>query len=164
MCPVPRPGATSADFSKPDDVAALLRQARALSRLDAAGLKLMQGKKLALVSPRPGDRDEGEFVEAAQALGAHVSFVSLGLDEGSSAEQIAATAGLLARLYDAVECQHLPATLVGRIASSTTVPVFAGLATNEHPTAALAEFLGEGTTPAARRRSILQAALLLSVQ
>ena len=158
-----RQGVASADFSNPDDAAALVRQAQALSKLGNGTLKLLQGKKLALVSPRPGDEGEGEFVRAATALGAHVSRVQLGLDEDSSAQQIAATARVLARLYDAVECQHLPPALVGWIASNTTIPVFAGLATPDHPTAALADALANDATPAVRRRSILQAALLLSV-
>src|SRR5688500_11356662 len=115
MCSRARQGVTSADFSDPQDAAALVLQAQALSRLGDGGLKLMQGKKLALVSPRKDEEGGREFVRAATALGAHVSYVQLGLDEGSSAQQVAATARLLARLYDAVECQHLPAQLVERI-------------------------------------------------
>lgn len=163
MSAKPRQGVTSADFSNPEDAAALVLQAQALSKLGNGALKLLQGKKLALVSPRPGEASEGEFVHAATALGAHVSYVHLGLDEDSSAQQIATTARVLARLYDAVECQHLPATLVGRIASSTTIPVFAGLATQDHPTAALVDSVGIDAAPAVRRRAILQAALVLSV-
>ena len=164
MCPEPRHGVTSAEFSNPEDVTALVRQARALSKLGDGALKLLQGKKFALVSPRIGEECEGEFLRAATALGAHVSCVQLGLDENSSAQQIAATARVLARLYDAVECQHLPAALVRQIASSSTIPVFAGLATDDHPTAALVDALSVDEPPAVRRRAILQAALLLSVR
>jgi len=163
MCPRARQGVTSADFSNPADAAALVLQARTLVTAGDAGRKLMQGKKLALVSPHPGGEGEGEFVRAATALGAHVSYVQLGLDEDSSVQQIATTARLLTRLYDAIECQHLPVTLVGRIARSATIPVFAGLATQGHATAALVDALSVDVSPAVRRRSILQAALLLSV-
>jgi len=142
----------------------LVRQAHALSQLGDGGPQLLQGKKFALVSPRRGEQGEGEFLRAATALGAHVSCVQLGLDENSSAQQIAATARVLARLYDAVECQHLPAALVGQIARNSTIPVFAGLATQDHPTAALADALGVDAPPALRRDAILQAALLLSLR
>ncbi|MDR7270252.1 ornithine carbamoyltransferase [Pelomonas saccharophila] len=164
MCSKARQGATSAEFSSPEDAAALVRQAQALHQLGDGGPQLLQGKKFALVSPRRGEEGEGEFLRAATALGAHVSCVQLGLDENSSAQQIATTARLLARLYDAVECQHLPAALVGQIASSSTIPVFAGLATREHPTAALVNALGVDAPPTVRRHVILQAALLLSIR
>jgi ornithine carbamoyltransferase len=163
MCSRVRHGALGADFSHPEDAAALVRQAQLLGGVGGSALRPMQGKKLALVSPQPGEEGEGDFVRAATALGAHVSLVRLGLDEASSAQQIAATTRVLSRLYDAVECQHLPISLVKRIAGSSAIPVFAGLGTREHPTAALADALGQHATPSARRRLILQAALLLSV-
>ncbi len=138
----------------------LLRQARSLALLDAAERKLLQGKKLALVTPRPGGDGEEEFIGAATELGAHVSLIRLGLDDDSSNHQIAVIARVLARLYDGVECQHLSAALVGRIAGSTAIPVFAGLATASHPTATLIDALSDELAPSARRRVILQAALL----
>lgn len=156
-------GAVCADFSNPAQAAALLRQARVLARAGAAGPQLMAGKQLALLSPDGGDAEAVEFIEAAKALGAHVSFVQAGLDESSSDSQIDATARLLGQLYDAVECQHLPGELVRRIARGAGIPVFAGLAMPGHPTATLADELGSDATLQIRRRSILQAALLVSV-
>lgn len=163
MCSVAIQGAVGPAFTNAIDVAALLRQAQVLVRADAAGLQLMVGKHLALLSPDSGDAGATEFIEAAKALGARVSFVQAGLDEHSSPAQVDATARMLGQLYDAVECQQLPAELVGRIARSAGVPVFAGLATPGHPTAALAGPLHGDTGPQVTRRSILQAALLASV-
>lgn len=163
MCSQASDGAVSVDFSNPVQAAALLRQARALARADAAGLQLMAGKQLALLSPDCADAGAVEFVEAARALGAHVSFVQAGLNEGSSETQIAAMARMLGQLYDAVECQHLPAELVSHLARGAGIPVFAGLATPEHPTASLAQQLGGDATAQAKRRSIVQAALLVSL-
>lgn len=156
-------GATSAGFPSPDATAALLRQARALAGVAVAGLKPLLGKRLALVSARPGDGSCREFEQAATALGALVSLVHPGLDENSSAPQVEATARLLSQLYDGAEFQHLPESLVARIGGSARIPVFCGLATPEHPTAALADALGEGMPLALRRRLILQAALMLSL-
>ncbi|MBV8033465.1 ornithine carbamoyltransferase [Roseateles sp.] len=163
MCFADREGAAGADLSNPVEAAALLRQARVLARADAASPQLMAGKQLALLSPDCGDAGALEFIQAAQALGAHVSFVRAGLDEASSARQVDATARVLGRLYDAVECQHLPAELVRRIARGAGIPVFAGLATPGHPTATLVEALEVDATRQVKRRSILQAALLVSL-
>ena len=141
----------------------LVRQAKALVGLDSSQLKLLKGKKLALISTcSSGDRS-CEFTRAATELGAHVSFVHLGLNEKSSAQQIEATAHVLERLYDAVECQHVSRNVTRELARLASIPVFEGLGTPSHPTARLAEMLPGELSPALRRRAILQAALLLSV-
>lgn len=163
MCSADREGAIGADLSSSVEAAALLRQARVLARADATGRQLMVGKQLALLSPDCADEGAVEFIQAAKALGAHVSFVQSGLDETSSAPQIDATARMLGQLYDAVECQHLPAELVRRIARGAGIPVFAGLATPAHPTAMLVDALDGDATRQVKRRSILQAALLASL-
>ena len=163
MCSADLEGAVGAEFTSPAEASALLRQARALARADTVGLQLMAGKQLALLSPDSADAGAVEFIEAAKALGAHVSFVQAGLDASSTPAQVDATARMLGQLYDAVECQQLPVDLVRRIARVSGVPVFAGLATPAHPTARLVAVL-EGDAPAqVKRRSILQAALLVSV-
>jgi ornithine carbamoyltransferase len=158
-----RPGAASADFACLPDPAALVSQARVLASADGAALRLMNGKRLALLSPQQADDGATAFVQAATALGAHVSIIQPRLDARSSATQVEETARMLGQLYDAVECQHLPAALVRRIARSAGIPVFAGLATEAHPTTALAAELQADVPLADRRRRILQAALLMSV-
>lgn len=163
MCSEDRRSAARTDFSNPEDAAALVRQARALAGAGPAAAQLMLGKKLALLSPLPGDDDAGEFLQAATALGAHVSVVQPGLDEQSSPGQVDAMARVLSQLYDVVECQHLPATLVQRIARSAVIPVFEGLATPGHPTAALVNALNDDRPRPDGRRRILQAALLISL-
>lgn len=163
MCSIALHGPASADLAAPQTAAALLAQARALADLDTFALKPMRGKRLALLSTASGDEGQRDFIAAATALGAQVSLVAPGLDEGSSAHQIDAIAGLLSQLYDAIECQHLPEALVRRIANSAGIPVFFELAMPAHPTAGLARDL-DGTLPwDARRCRILQAALVLSV-
>lgn len=163
MCSLAIDGTSGADFSNPAQAAALLRQAGALARANGEALQLMAGKQLALLSADADGQAAIEFMQAAKALGAHVSFVQAGLDEDSSEPQVDATARVLGQLYDAVECQHLPDELVRRIARGAGIPVFAGLATPEHPTAALADELDADATPQVKRRCVLQAALLISL-
>jgi ornithine carbamoyltransferase len=158
-----RQGATRADTAVLQNAAALVVRAGSLADTDVLARQPLRGKRLALLSDAQDDDSGREFVQAATALGAHVSLVLPGLNEGSSEEQIDAVARLLGRLYDAVECQHLPLAVVRRIAQSSDIPIFAGLATPEHPTAGLADEL-QGSKPLDVRRSfIVQAALLLSL-
>lgn len=142
------------------DRQALLQQARALVGAAASAPPLLSGKRFALISPDGSDACASEFVQAVTALGAHVAFVQAGLNEDSSDAQVDALARVLGRLYDAVECQHLPPPLVRRLAQGAGVPVFAGIATADHPTAGLVDLLGDDVSAAVKRRSVLQAALL----
>lgn len=163
MCSEARQGAAGAAFFYPVDAAAVLRQARVLMRLPTLEVKLLAGRRLALMSPHPGDEEGSEFAQAATALGAHVSLVQPGLDEHSTPRRVDATARMLSRLYDAVECQHLPAAVTGRLARSADIRVFAGLATAGHPTAVLAQALDGDVAWAIKRRRILQAALVIGL-
>lgn len=156
-------GAVRVDFQQPVQAAAVLRQAGALARPGASAMPLLAGKQLALLSPDCDDDVAVEFIEAAKALGARVSFVRAGLDDSSSDAQVETTARFLSQLYDAVECQHLPPRLVGRLARSAGIPVFEGLATPAHPTAALVARLDGDASAQLKRRSVLQAALLVSM-
>lgn len=156
-------GAVGVDVQPPAQAAAVLRQAGTLVHSGGGTRPLLAGKQLALLSPDCTDDAALAFIDAAKALGARVSFVQAGLDDASSDAQVDTTARLLGQLYDAVECQHLPPALVQRIARSAGIPVFAGLATAAHPTAALVQQLDAGVSAQVRRRCVLQAALLVSM-
>ncbi|MFG6433428.1 ornithine carbamoyltransferase [Roseateles sp. LYH14W] len=158
-----RQATTHADAALLQNTAALVVRARGLSNAEVLARQPLRGKRLALLSDAQGDDSAREFVQAATALGAHVSLVLPGLDEGSSEAQIDAVARMLGRLYDAVECQHLPLAVVRRISQGSDIPIFAGLATPEHPTAGLADELPGSKPLDLRRCRILQAALLLSL-
>jgi ornithine carbamoyltransferase len=163
MCSKERQDAAGVEMLSPAEAASLLRQARALTDAGMAEPPLLAGKQLALLSTDCADAPARDFTRAATLLGAHVACVQPGLDEHSSPAQIDALARVLGRLYDAVECQHMPDGLVRRLARHAGIPVFAGLATAAHPTAALAAGLDPGMSWPTRRRCILQAALLASV-
>lgn len=156
-------GALGVDFQQPGQAAAVLRQAGALAQAGGNAPQLLAGKQLALLSPHGSDGFALEFIEAAKALGARVSLVHAGLDDASSDAEVGTTARLLGQLYDAAECQHLPVSLVRRIARSAGIPVFAGLALPDHPTAQLVAQLPVDVPDLLKRRSVLQAALLVSM-
>jgi ornithine carbamoyltransferase len=107
--------------------------------------------------------DASLFMRAGSELGAHVSRIRSSLVAGSSAHDVQRTARLLGRLYDAVECHGLEGELVRRLAAEAGVPVYDGLASPGHATAALAEMLGAESSPADKRRFVVQAVLLVAV-
>ena len=148
----------------PPDLNAVLVNARALQRAAQAGKTqpLLRGKNLALLC----EADSGDaelFRHAAAELGAHVAHIRPSLSELSTVQDVQNTARMLGRLYDAVECQGLAPALVDQVANDAGVPIYSGIASPDHPTAKLAELLGEATLPADNRRYVLQAVLLISI-
>lgn len=141
---------------------ALLADAQALQAASGAGEiePLLRGKKYGLLSASFEDADAALFRLAAEELGAHVAHVHTSLSEQSTPQEIQRTARMLGRLYDAIECQGMASTLVRQVGAEAGVPVFDGLASREHPTAPLAEWLDGPASPMDRRRFVLQAVLL----
>ena len=166
MCPTLRHASTAscAEFS-PAESEALLASARALQRAAAAGraLPLLHGKNLGLLCHDDRQQDARLFREAAAALGAHVAHIGMGLSEHSAPQEVAHTARLLGRLYDAVECQGLVHEVVQQIAAEAGVAIYDGIATPQHPSAHLAAQLGGDGSLAENRRFVLQALLLDSI-
>jgi ornithine carbamoyltransferase len=156
--------AASAGFS-PAEAEALLASARALQRAAAAGQPqaLLRGKNLGLLCPDDSQQDALLFRRAAAELGAHVAHIGMSLSERSDAQEVAHTARLLGRLYDAVECQGLAHEVVQQIAGAAGIAVYDALASPQHPSAQLAEQLGGPTSPAENRRFVLQALLLSTI-
>ncbi|MET0211069.1 MAG: ornithine carbamoyltransferase [Burkholderiaceae bacterium] len=169
--PARDPHAFHPDDMSPAEVAALLGRARAL--LGAAGAVAsptanragpgLRGKYLALLCDVDDADSAVAFREAALALGARVATIRPKLSPASPADEVRHTARVLGRLYDAVECQGMSATLVRAIARDAGIPVYDGLASPDHPIAALAPLLGLGVSSAEQRRLLLQATLLASV-
>ena len=106
------------------------------------------------------------FDAAASALGARVAHITpapnwLQSDVPLSPE----TARLLENLYDAVDCEELPAGFAQRLQAQLGVPVFDGLARDDHPVFALLPRVAErDQTPGDDdRRALLQATLMSSL-
>ncbi len=104
------------------------------------------------------------FLRAATGLGARVADVRPSLVLAQPEEALQAVR-MLGRLYDAIECQGVPADFVTRAKQHAGVPVFDALASSNHPTAHLAALLDpDGTTAGDGRFFILQAALVVALQ
>ncbi len=153
------------DRLSPRDSDAVLANARLLERAAEARQTagLLRGKNLGLLCESEDAGDAILFCRAAKDLGAHVAHIRPSISELSEPRMIRRTARMLGRLYDAVECQGLPADLVRQVAEEAGVPVYDGVACADHPTAALAELLGGTRSPADNRHLVLQAALLSSI-
>jgi len=149
----------------PDDIEAIVVRARQLRDASRAGASapLLKGKNLALLA----DDSEGDgvvrFRRAALALGARVAEVRSGLSEDSAVADLERTARTLGRLYDAVDCEGLPARLVLQVSEYAGVPVFNAIASRAHPTAELTARLGDEESSADLRDFVLQAVLLCTI-
>jgi ornithine carbamoyltransferase len=147
------------------DEKALLDQARTLQRAAVAGRvqPLLRGKNLGLLCADDTQAQALLFRQAASELGAHVAHIGMSLSGHSSAQEVEHTARMLGRLYDAVECQGLPGTLVRQMAAVAGIAVYDALAGNEVLIARLARQLGDDTELAQNRRFALQALLLHTI-
>lgn len=147
------------------DFGAVLTHARALQRAADSGATqpLLRGKKLGLLCDRDDAGEAALFRRAAVELGAHVAHVRPSLSEASTEQEVLNLAQLLGRLYDAVECQGMAPALVRRVGESAGVPVYDGIAAATHPTAALCSLLEGDAAPADKRRFVLQAVLVSTI-
>ena len=157
------PGAPAWPASVEEHV--LLERARMLQRAAQSGLAqpLLRGKNLGLLCADDTLPPALMFRHAATELGAHVAHIGIGLSEGSPAQDVAHTARLLGRLYDAVECQGLGSGLVRQMAGASGIPMYDGAAVNLGPLTRLALLLGPELALADNRRFALQALLLHTI-
>ena len=157
------PTAEGLDRGNPADLAALLSRAQAMrlsGMLDSRRPALLCDKHLALLCAGVPGEAVALFTRAASALGARVAVLSADLAAPDPRDD-AKVARLLSRLYDAIECQGLPAARVARIGRLAGLPAYCGLAGAGHPTAALVPLLG---LPADQARELLvQAALVATL-
>jgi ornithine carbamoyltransferase len=151
-------------LSSPRDMSSVLDNARRLQKAADAGdiPPLLRGKRLGLLCEDDDVSSARLFRGAAVALGAHVAHLRPSLSGLVTPQDLQHTAHMLGRLYDAVECQGLNAAVVAQLRGACTIPVYDGIASSDHPTAALAGSLGCGATPD-HRRFVLQAALLQTI-
>ena len=142
-------------------LAAVLERARGFARdaRDGSMQPVLVGMHIGLVCKTEHDADARLFIEAACALGAKVSHVRPSLTEASADTEVAETARLLGRLYDAVEFQGAAPSLVARIAGSAGIPVFDGIASSSGLAALLAGDLQAGLSTHEARRCVVQALL-----
>jgi ornithine carbamoyltransferase len=161
---MPRHSSASAKLS-PSDEKSLLDQARSLQLAAASGRvqALLRGKNLGLLCADDTRQQALLFRQAASELGAHVAHIGMSLSEASDPQEVAHTARMLGRLYDAVECQGLDSALVQQIADVAGIAVYDGLASDDGLISRLAAQLGNEAAAAENRRFVLQALLLHTI-
>jgi ornithine carbamoyltransferase len=167
MASLPRHRSTDAfDALSPGHVSGVLARARSLQRAALAGTvqPLLRGKNFGLLADAASDADSAAlFRRAATELGAHVAHVRASLSERSTELEVQHTAHMLGRLYDAIECEGMEPALVRQVGEAVDMPVYDGIASPHHPSAALADQLGPESPEDDRRRFIVQAVLLASL-
>ena len=159
------PGTLAFDLFAPNDVTFVLNNARALQLAAEAGEPgaLLRGRKFGLLCEIDSDGDALLFRRAATELGAHVAHIRPSLTELSTPQEVQRTARMQGRLYDAVECQGMAPALVHQVGIDAGVPVYDGIASQNHPTAKLALLLDGDASTLDKRRFVLQAALLSTI-
>ena len=124
---------------------------------------LLRGRRVGLMCLGEGSADARLFHRAASGLGAHVSYIQADFDKLSSTAKIDATAQMLGRLYDAVECQGMDPAVVRRLGAAATIPIYPGVACLGHPCLALAHELPGDATLDEKRAWLVQALLISSM-
>jgi ornithine carbamoyltransferase len=139
----------------------VLGTARALKSAAESGAPrlLLRGKHLGLLSETQDSAEAATFRNAAHELGARVALIRPSLSKLATLQEIRETAHLLARLYDAVECQGMPQELVELLGREAGVPVYDSLTDRARPNDRVVELLGE-LGAAAGWHYLLQALLL----
>lgn len=125
------------------DVLDVLETARRLkqARLSGQAVAPLRGCNLALLNDAPPSDGTGSLRHAAIELGAQVSHLRPSDARIAPDSTDEATARMLGRLYDAIDCESMSPELVARVAQGAGVPVFNGLGSPGHPTRVLAELL-----------------------
>jgi len=123
----------------------------------------LTGKNIGLICEAEDSPDAALFEQAVQALGGRVVRIRPSVASLGDGPALAQTARMLGRLYDAIECQGLPAALVEQIRRHAGVPVYDALAGERNATDALVHQLDSGADGPDSRRYVLQALLLGSV-
>jgi ornithine carbamoyltransferase len=144
------------------DVDSLLALARTLQGDAPSGQprRALRGKNIGLLCEAQDSAEAALFHQAAAELGAHVSRIKPSLALLDTSAHVQHTARMLGRLYDALECQGMPAELVQQIERDAGVPVFAGLASANDSLQQLAGLLGGTAAGDDARRAVLQALLV----
>jgi ornithine carbamoyltransferase len=153
--------------SSRSDADAILAGARELAHAAEAGSipPVLRGMYLGLVCGAEDTEASRLFERAATALGARVTSLVLNASDLDAAgeDRLRKTARMLGRLYDGLECQGLAPALIQQLRRTAGVPVFHGLATPGHATAALADRLTGPTSMGTKRLLVLQGALIVAL-
>ncbi len=157
---------STGESMSPDDVAAVVANGHIVGKAARNGTlgTMLRGRKLALLAECDDEPDTQLYVRAATEMGAQVAHLRSGLSTASPVQEVQTTARMLGQLYDALECQGLDLDLAQQIALHAGVPVFYGLASEQHCTASLVtqlmELSGPDMADGEARLRLVQAVLL----
>jgi len=148
------------------DLDRVMAHARSLAdsaRKGFAPEPLLRGRMIGLLCEADDTPGAVLLCRAARELGAHVAQVRPSLSERSTPSEVRHTADMLGRLYDALACEGMSAALVQQLGEHAGIPVYDGIASPKHPSAALVERLEADAMPLDKRRYVLQAVLLAAL-
>lgn len=104
--------------------------------------KPLRGMNLALLLDRSTDAETNPLRLAALEFGARVAEVRFTEPAGASAaNEIRSLGRMLGRMYDAIDCGALAQATVRGIEQEAGVPVYDGLALDDHPARVLADLM-----------------------
>lgn len=132
----------------------------ALAAKDGATLPVLRGKNIGLVGAAPSPGDTDLLALAAAELGAKVAHVRPGWSLASTPAEVADTARVLGRLYDAIDISGASPELVRQVRQAAGVPVFDGIGSPQHPVAQLAKSVTGEPSAVDAQRFVVQAVLL----
>lgn len=163
---IAQPANPSAEKAFPAaDTGTVLARALALARAakDGPPAPALRGKNIGLVGAAPGRADTELLQRAVTELGAKVAHVRPGWSAMSSPTEVADTARVLGRLYDAIDISGSPAALVRQVRHAAGVPVFDSLGSPDHPAARLAGNMADEAPASDAWRYVVQAVLLTAM-
>lgn len=130
------------DFTA-DEFEVLLSRAVGVKAERRAGTERprLTGRHIALIFEKSSTRTRIAFEVAAAQQGARTTILEPGTSQIGHKESIADTAGVLARLFDAIEYRGANHADLLELAEAADVPVYNGLTDTWHPTQVLADFM-----------------------
>ncbi|EHD23322.1 MULTISPECIES: ornithine carbamoyltransferase [Brenneria] len=130
------------DFT-PVEITALLALSAQLKtdKKNAAEVRRLSGKNIALIFEKDSTRTRCSFEVAAYDQGAQVTYLAPSGSQIGHKESIKDTARVLGRMYDGIQYRGYGQQIVETLAQYAGVPVWNGLTDEFHPTQLLADLL-----------------------
>ncbi|MDO9003380.1 MAG: hypothetical protein Q7V20_08020 [Aquabacterium sp.] len=134
---------------------------------------LLRGKNIALIYGSSDPEDASTFEHAATSLGARVARIRSGDAGLRPGAELIATARMLGRLYDAVECQGVDGEVVEQLAQHAGTVVYNAIGASSHQAfkqfdrmrhQALAHVAGTAHDDHGCREAFIQAVLLSTLR
>ena len=142
------------------DVLALFRAAQhiRIELRERPSFQPLRGKNLALLMACPPGPGSALLQAAASQLGTRVALVRYTYRADAQARDIETLAAAMGRMYDAIDCESLPAAVPRQLSRCAGVPVIESLGSEQHRVCALADLMTLLEHPLAARGEALDEA------